>query len=146
MDDFPFDADEWAAVAEASSAVVNATILEDDVLRESRFAELQLILQTLSERYGEHPVLIETEADFTNDAACRRRLYVKAVSLAELNCLPTYTIRISLASLLRQEFNEPETARNELLACENEVMTQGDKSQQDEWQELVRSCELEQLP
>lgn len=134
MNEFPFSEDEWEAVNVASSAIVNATLAEDAVLRDCQFTELQLILKALTEKHGDHPVLIETEADFTGDAVDRLRLYGLAVSLAETNCLPTYTIRISLAGLLLEEFGELESAREALLACEQEVTACADDYDKKTWE------------
>jgi hypothetical protein len=73
-DGFPFSTDDWSRVQDAARAVVNATLAGDDVLRASRFEELRLVVAELRESCGDHPALLETEADFSGDPAERRRL------------------------------------------------------------------------
>lgn len=50
----------------ASLAIVNATFADDRVLAASAFVELRAVLRDLRTRYGDHPVLAETEADFAS--------------------------------------------------------------------------------
>jgi hypothetical protein len=64
MDALPFSDAEWDAVVAMSRAVVNATLAEDRVLAASALVELQGVLADLRARYGDHPILAETEADF----------------------------------------------------------------------------------
>lgn len=64
MDDFPFSDDEWEAVLVASRDIVNAVFAGDRTLAASALVELQAVLADLRARYGDHPVLAETEADF----------------------------------------------------------------------------------
>src|SRR5687767_8970889 len=68
MDRFPFSKKEWRAVRDAARAVAEAVETNDPEHRETRFAELQKLLKGLRERHGDHPALLETEADFTLDA------------------------------------------------------------------------------
>ena len=64
VDDFPFSDAEWEAVRLAALDVVNAAFAEDRTLAAAAFVELQAVLADLRARYGDHPVLAETEADF----------------------------------------------------------------------------------
>jgi len=69
METFPFSEAEWDAVLVASRAIVNAELAEDRILRQSAFVELPAVLAGLRDRYGDHPILVETEADFAPEDA-----------------------------------------------------------------------------
>jgi hypothetical protein len=132
---FPFTDAEWAAVSEAARLVVNASLAEDEVLHASNVAELRDVLAELRAQYGDHPVLLETEADFTSYDSERLALYRRAVRIASAHQFPTLSIRLSLARLLiGMGLTTP--ARTELLACEGEARA-GDESERDKWSELI---------
>ncbi len=135
MEAFPFTKAEWDAVSHAALPVVNAGLADDDVLRASHLVGLLDVLAQLRARYGDHPVLLETEADFLEDHGQRLALYQQAVCNAVANGLPTLSIRLSLARLLL-EMGRQSAARDELLACEGEVC-EGDASERAEWAGLV---------
>ena len=116
--------------------IVNATLIEDSVLHDSHVVALLDILAALRQRYGEHPVLLETEADFTENDEDRLALYRKAIRLADADGLPTLSIRLSLAQLLLDSGRASE-ARIELLACEQEARG-ADDFDKASWEELVR--------
>lgn len=137
MDAFPFTREEWQAVRDAALPVLNATSAEDDVLYESNFIELQCVLHTLRERYGDHPVLLETEADFTHDSDTQRTLYEQARDIAVHHRLPTASIRVALAGVLLDDFNAVDAARGELTACRQEILDSGDEWEQSNWKELM---------
>jgi hypothetical protein len=140
MDSFPFTNEEWLQVKESALTVLNASLAEDDVLRSSHEEELHCVLSQLKVKYGNHPVLLETEADYCDDPATQRDLYQQAIRQAESGQLATYTIRISLASVLLQDFNQPDQALAELLACQAELEPYADDSERREWTELVEEC------
>jgi hypothetical protein len=132
---FPFTKAEWDAVGDAALPVVNAGMADDPVLRASHLVGLLDVLAVLRGRYGDHPVLLETEADFAEDDASRATLYRRAAAVAEANGLPTLSIRLSLARLLL-DLGQPAAARDELLACQDELGG-GDESDRAAWAELV---------
>ena len=138
METFPFSRFEWQQVKDVTHSIVNATLVNDVVLQVSLFQQLTALLETLRDRYGEHPILLETTADFCDDHSLQLDLYRRAIRLAEGHNLPTLSIRISLASVLLQDFHDQSEAARELLACESEVATWGDKSQKREWCQLLR--------
>jgi hypothetical protein len=140
MTTFPFTEADWFCVSEAARAIVNATFADDAVLRVSRFAELRQVLAQLRGKYGQHPALLETEADFTDEPSERVALYEEAKRLAEDQGLITYTIRLSLARVLLEELQEPERALREVLACREEVATLGDEGDRAQWEELHAEC------
>src|SRR5436190_12684219 len=91
MELFPFSTDEWSLVSETARAVVNATLAEDEILHASLIEELHRVLADLRSKYGEHPVLLETEADFNQNVERRIALYEKAKHAALTTGLPTYS-------------------------------------------------------
>ena len=135
MESWPFSKAEWASVSEAALPVVNASLAEDAVVRASHLIGLLDVLAGLRERHGDHPVLLETEADFTDDDGERVSLYRRAVGVAEANGIQTLTIRLSLSRLLLDR-GQHDAARDELLACESEL-PDGDESDRASWAELI---------
>jgi hypothetical protein len=140
LDPFPFTESEWAGVDEAAAKVTNATLMDDDVLTASKLAELQIVLSSLRERYGDHPVLLETEADFLCDPVQSRQLYLQAIDGSMHSAIPAYTARISLAALLLDELGDREAARTQLMACEGETRELGEPWEQAQWMELLQRC------
>jgi hypothetical protein len=132
---FPFTEAEWAAVKDAALPVVNAGLADDPVLRASHLAGLLGVLAGLRARHGDHPVLLETQADFAEADTERVALYRRAAALAAADGLPTLSIRLSLARVLL-DTGEPAPARRELLACEGEL-GEADESERTSWAELV---------
>ena len=135
MQSWPFNKAEWAAVSDAALPVVNAGLAEDDVIRASHLVGLLDVLARLRVRHGDHPVLLETEADFTENDGERVSLYRRAVGVAEANGIQTLTIRLSLSRLLL-DMRQHDAAGDELLACEGEL-PDGDESDRASWAELV---------
>ena len=123
---------------------LNSTLMEDSVLHQSYAIDVLAVLEQLRERHGDHPILWETEADFLDDAAEKVAKYRLAIRLAESNSLLTYTIRISLAHVLLDDFADPDQAIRELRACQNEVAEQGDDSEKKQWRDLVDKCTKQQ--
>ena len=140
MESSPFNRLEWQEVRDLSHCIVNATLVNDVVLQAALFQDLTVLLERLRERYGEHPILLETAADFCDDPSLQLDLYRRAIRLAEAHDLPTLTIRLSLASVLLQDFHDQTEAARELMACESEVETAEDKIQESEWCGLMRQC------
>ena len=105
------------------------------MLRASHLISLLDVLAGLRARHGEHPVLLEMEADFAEDDFERVALYRRAASVAEAYGIQTLTIRLSLSRVLL-DLGLREAARVELLACQDEV-PDGDDSDRATWAELV---------
>jgi hypothetical protein len=140
MDAFPFTDEDWSRVSEAARAVVNATFAEDVVLHASLSKELLSVLSELRQKYGKHPAILETEADFTDDPAERIALYEQAKQAAQAGGLVSYSIRISLARVLLEEVEDAGRALQEWLACRDEVAACADESERREWKELQGEC------
>ena len=94
----------------------------------------------LRAKYGEHPVLLETAADFTEDASEQVALYERAKRAAITGRLPTCSIRIALARVLVEELNQPARASQELLDCQAELADYADEAERQEWSELWKAC------
>lgn len=137
MEVFPFSTDDWSRVNGMAREIVNASLMDDDALSASKKEHLRELLAELRDRYGEHPILLETEADFEDDPQLQAKRYFTAIALAESNFLPTYTKRISLAELLIDELQDPAGAAQQLAACEQEVLEQGDEYERQQWRELL---------
>jgi hypothetical protein len=140
---FPFTEVEWAALSDAALPVVNAGLAGDEVLGATHLVGLLDVLAGLRARYGDHPVLLETEADFTKDDAERVGLYRRAVGIAVAHGLPTLSIRLSLARVLL-ELGRPQEAAAELSACEREL-PDGDESERSSWSELAAEASQAEL-
>lgn len=140
MDQFPFTAAEWKAVSDAGLQIANATFMDDSVLHASRLNDLLDVLSELREKYGDHPILLETEADFIHDDDHEQiALYRRAVSIAETHQLETLSIRIALARVLIETGGRA-VALQELLACEAELPDADDGETRD-WYELKAAAE-----
>jgi hypothetical protein len=140
MNPFPFSEDEWSRVNDAAAHIVNHSLLDDAVLYESGVEEMRAVLDDLRKQHGEHPVLLETEADFVVDGAERRILYQQAIDLATKFGLPTYSARISFAHLLLVELHEPDAAIRELVACQSELPEFADDWDRQQWTDLSAKC------
>lgn len=134
MEAFPFTNSEWASVADAALPVVNAGLADDEVMRASHLIELLDVLERLRAKYGDHPVLLETEADFIEGDFERIALYRRAASIAVTYGLTTLSIRLSLADVLL-DCKKPDNAEKELRACEHEL-NDADDSERAKWDEL----------
>lgn len=117
----PFTAGEWDAVRWAAGAVTEAAQADDAARRAARFADLRSILAELRGRYGNHPLLWETEADFTPGPEAAAELYRLAEAAAVAVNWPTLSIRLSLAHVLAEELDQRAEAREALLACRDEL-------------------------
>lgn len=124
-DPFPFSDTEW-----------------DRVKHSQTRRDLFRILEELRRKYGDHPVLLETEADFTKDKRRRRALYEQAIQAALAGGLDTFSIRTAFAWDLIWDFGEREQARKELLACEHEL-ARADDSDREFWQSALAECSAE---
>lgn len=140
MEIFPFSKADWDRVTRATWRVTNAGLMDDEVLRTIKFAALERLLKRLRRRYGNHPILLETWADFHDDPRVQVRAYRRAIRWAVAAGLPTLTIRLSLAGTLLDDYNAQQKARNELLACQSELAELADDGERRQWHELMARC------
>jgi hypothetical protein len=135
---FPFADAEWDSLKHVAKSILNASLADDDVLASSLRLDMMGLVDDLRERYGDHPALLETAADYTEDDADRVALYRRAVGVAEANGLPTLSIRTSLAFTL-MTLGDPVTALDELRACGPEA-ADGSKDERAQWLGLLRDA------
>jgi hypothetical protein len=135
---FPFTDAEWDTLKPVAESILNASLAEDAVLAASLRLDMLELVGGLRERHGDHPVLLETAADYTEDRAERVALYRRAARIAEANGLPTLSIRTSLAFTL-MALGHPAAALDELRACGKEAADGGEKERA-WWGELLRDA------
>ena len=134
MDEFPFTEEEWEQVSQSGMAIGSASMMDDAALGASHFVELQAVLHDLRKRYGRHPVLLETEADFCHDPGASCALYAEALQIARDNQLPLASICISYASTLIDRTDDFTYAKQLLELCRAEALQE--ESLKREWDEL----------
>lgn len=142
-DEFPFSEEEWQHVTSRTHSVMNADLQDQSELRKYHFSELVIFLDILRSRYGDHPVLLETQADFDSDGARQILLYYKAIEIAEEKNYPTLSIRLSLARLLIDEFHDYATANETLRSCRAAALVDADRRVIDQWTEMANICSTE---
>jgi hypothetical protein len=120
MEAFPFTDAEWDPLKPVVDSILDAGRCDDDALAASLRLDLLDMLAVLRERHGDHPVLLETIADYTDDDAESAVLYRRAVAIAEEHGLPTLSIRQALAYTL-MKLGEPAAAVEEFHTCRCEV-------------------------
>ena len=131
MEAFPFTSAEWDPQKDLALSILNAQFAEDDVLAASLNLEMLDRMDALRARHGDHPVLLETAADYTENPSEQAALYRRAVELADAHGLPTLSIRLSFAPVLT-ELGEPIVALEELRACGREAAA-GSADERKQW-------------
>ena len=121
MEAWPFTEEDWDSIQEAVVDLVNASEEENDEQLSSKLKDVFDLLEALAIKYGPHPILYETKADIIPNPNERVKLYREAISLAEMNYLPTLSIRLSLAEVLIEDLKDCESAKKELEACQSEL-------------------------
>lgn len=102
--------------------------------------KLQRVLAALYEKYGEHPVLIETEADWLFDSPFKKlSRFRRAEYVAQTNGLPTYSIRLSIAELYLT-LDKASEAIEAIRDCESELPNIP-TYEQDKWHRLLADAE-----
>jgi N-methylhydantoinase B/oxoprolinase/acetone carboxylase alpha subunit len=137
MEEFPFTEEEWRRVDRATTALTNATLANDEIWHASASRRFRRVIRDLRKEYGDHPVLMETWADFLGSPERKRRLYCRAIRISMQHRLPTLTIRISYARLLFDSFHDSPNAIVQLQRCEREVLEVGDEYDKSSWNELM---------
>jgi hypothetical protein len=140
MERFPFSKKEWRSIREAAKAVAEAAHESDSDRRSDRFVDLQKLLKGLRDRHGDHPALLETEADFTSDPPTAIAMYRKAGETAAFHGLPTLSIRMSLARLMLDELGDVSGARSALLAGRGELVD-ARSAECSAWASLLVECD-----
>jgi hypothetical protein len=133
----PLEASEWARVTEITLAIVNAALADDEALARAKYLELEEYSSGLLAKYGDHPVLLETLADFCPDVVEQLELYRRASEEASARKLPLHTIHISWAGVLIEDAGRPEEALHVLEMCSRDVDLHAEDGERVEYDRLV---------
>jgi len=136
MEEFPFTADEWGRVDALAGEIVNASYADDAAVADSKLFDMRDLLEELRGRHGEHPILLETEADYCHDEQESLRLYREALRLAIDNQLPIASICLSLARALIDKDGNASEISHLLKLCREEVYAGSDSYEIGEFEEL----------
>ncbi len=140
MNEFPFEKDEWDRLTQLVYQYVTP-ILNDQDPDECALPIIQSYVEDLKDKYGDHPILIETEADFESDVVEQNYLYEKATKVAIKNGLPTLSIRLSHARLKLHDLKQKDEAKKIIEECREEMLKSGDEYDKEEWQEILKECD-----
>ena len=94
--------DIYAHVGELAADITNATLADDHALVESLYKRLLTYHEEQLAAGRSHPFLVETLADYTDDATHALRYYEQALAMSRLipSDEPTQTILISIGTRL----------------------------------------------
>ena len=97
----PITKEAWDRVHEKALDIVSAFQSDDSTMHATYTAQMMILLDELEANFGEHAMLYDTRADYTDDCATAISLCTKAHELAiEQNDLFTlHEVEKSLASL-----------------------------------------------
>ena len=117
MTEFPCTLEEWDLVVDLSARMVNDYYKRNPVEQEALRTILLNHVHGLRTKYGDHPAILETIADFTENESERVEYYNLACTAAAANSMPTIGIKNYLASSY--------TASGQVLAALNILMESG---------------------
>ncbi len=141
MDKFPFTKDEWGEIGDISYDMVNEVYNDDNVSPEL-FSKFVTIINKLENKYGKHPLLLETLADHTHDPEERKKLYAEALDIAITNGLPTISIRISFAEVFIEYFQDNSMAIQILEPADKEIEQHDDELEVNNYYRLKRKLTI----
>ncbi|MGV3662666.1 MAG: hypothetical protein ACO1TE_20955 [Prosthecobacter sp.] len=78
----PISQEAWSAVHQKACDIVNASLMEDEVLMASGQAAMLDILDALEAQFGRQTAVLATRADYVEGADARRQLLEEALVLA----------------------------------------------------------------
>lgn len=142
---FPFEDEEWLAVRDATEAILQA-VCDEDRLREAACREAASgLISRLEQKYGAHPILIETRADVMpleslSDCQARIAKYEEARAMALRHELPIYTVQLSLANLALLLLDDPQRALAELDRGRHDLAFYGGRDDRALYAELTRDA------
>ncbi len=146
MQEFPFTDAEWDPIGDLAGAIPHARYTDgDEALADSLRVHMLDLLAALRARHGDHPVLLETIADYTEDAAEQVSLYRRALELAEVHGLRTLSIRLALAGVLVHELGDSAAALGVLDECGADAPG-GSKDERSQWASLLTDAAIEAEP
>ena len=141
MHKFPFSKDEWDEIVDISCDMVNFLEREDEDSPEL-FTKFLDIINKLENKYGRHPVLLETLADFTDEPKVCKKLYTEALEIAKKHGLPSISIRNTFANLLIEDFQDYSMALQILQAGDKEIKKHDDKYNIEQYFKLKRKLTI----
>ncbi len=93
---------DWVRVEEAASQIVNASLMDDEILGAHHKSALFQLLDELEGRYGRVPSILSTRADFSDDPREAIPLLEEALALST-DHISTRLALQSLVSLMIEE-------------------------------------------
>lgn len=141
MDKFPFSKDEWDELIAISCDMANEVFRYDNVSPEL-FSNFRSKIKKLINKYGKHPLLLETLANHSDDLEERKKLYSEALDLAVKFGLPTLTIRISFARLYSEDIEDDSKAIQILEPAMKEIEDHDDENDLEEYFDLKRKITI----
>ncbi len=72
----------WSRVHQKALDIVNASLMEDEIMVGVHTVEMMEVLDQLEEEFGVHPAILATRADYVEDSTERLRLFTEALALA----------------------------------------------------------------
>lgn len=134
MKRWPFTPDEWKTVQRLVLKCVYSTETDGQEFEyQIALRRLRRGLRRLRDKYGCHPVLLETLADSDVDETRSIPLYRRALRLALRYKMETHTIRLALAGALQSLDPACHEAEELLRQCKAEVWESGDEYYIGEW-------------
>lgn len=127
MGSWPFEDEDWKDWETISRRYLDAVFAKDVIIADSISREIYDLMIEWEAKYGEHPWILEKKADFAEEPEEKLELYRRALTLAVEHRHETLTIRIWMADLLLDGFDNPLDAREVLANGQHEVL----KSDQD---------------
>jgi len=121
---WPFEEKDWKNWEAISRRYIEAVSAQDDIVCDSIAREMYGTMVRLEKKYGEHPWILEHKADFARNRQEKRALYERALELAVERGHATLTIRIWLADLLLDKFDDAVAALRVLTDGQHEVVEQ----------------------
>jgi hypothetical protein len=130
------DAD-WDRVKELAVAIVNAT-QDDEEAGEAETLALMSFLDELEVKYGPHPGILSTRADFLSDPDEAVRLLERAYALAveRKDARSRLYIADTLAGTFIRELEDAEAGETWLRHVAEELKSTGDESDITSYEEL----------
>jgi len=131
--------EEWDRVHASAVDIVNASAVEDEVLRAHHTQRLLDILDELEATYGRIPSILDTRADYTEDPSVAIALYEEALAATDdpdLSCLALP----SLIRLMTQEHHDESSISRRILQLE-QLIDQENGFELDELRQLQSNFE-----
>lgn len=129
---------DWNRVKELAVAIVNATTEDDEDGGVAETADLMGFLDGLEKKYGSHPGILSTRADFLSDPDEAVSMLEEAWGLAvnRRDARSRLYIADALASTYIRELEDAQAGRKWLERVAQELKSSGDESDITSYEEL----------